>query len=140
MKTKYFILGVLAGIITGLLIGYHMGSRWTQKLTDQLRAEIRASNSGIDEKKNINMASALEQVRKEAQRRGIELTDVSACDACTVRLRIANGPEVSLQWRDMGEDTAACWRDLDRRFGNLIAVVNKANEAKAPVNHVDMVK
>jgi hypothetical protein len=136
MKTKYFIAGIVAGIVVGLLIGYNLGSRWTQKQMDQLRAELFANYSGIDENKAVNMSAALDQVQKEAQRRGVELAELKARDTHTVQFRIVNGPEVSLQWRDMGEDTAISRQNLESKFNNLMAVMKRSNEV--PVKNVDM--
>lgn len=107
-------------------------------MTNKLLAEIVSSTAEIDRKKTVDMTAAIDQVRKQAQRMGIVLTDVGSNDAHTVSFRIAEGPEVSLQWKDMGEDTVASRNDLDRRFGNLIAVVERTSEVKAPLRHVDL--
>lgn len=138
MKTRYFVAGVLTGILCGLLIGYRLGSRWTQKTIDRLCAELRFDTGLTNTNKPINMAAAIGQVQTEADKQGLPLADISARDARTIRMRVAGGPEVSLQWRDMGEDTAASRSDLNRRLSELMVVLKKASEAQAAVREVDI--
>ncbi|MEI6167334.1 MAG: hypothetical protein WCS52_09075 [bacterium] len=140
MKMKHFMVGVVVGLVVGLLIGNYLGVKQTQKLVDQIRAELLSNVQENDESRTVNMALALDQVRKVAQERGLELTSVKALGPRTVQLNIANGPAVSLQWRQMGVDSDASRRDLDRKIGNLMAVIKKAHEVHAPLNHVELTK
>ena len=134
------MLGITIGVIVGLLVGYHMGSRWTQKLTDQLRAEFMVNNGPIDESKAVNMSAAIDQVRKVAQKKGVQLSELKASGMRTVQFRIVNGPMVSLQWRGMGEETALCNRDLEFKFVTLIETMKRAGQVPAEIQNVDMTK
>ncbi len=137
---KNLMIGIVIGLIAGLLVGYHMGSRWTQKLTDKLRAEFVANHSTTDESKAVNMSTAIDQVREVAQRKGVQLSELKASGMRTVKFRIVDGPMVSLQWRDMGEETALCTRDLEFKFARLMETMKRAGQVSTTIRNVDMTK
>lgn len=140
MKYKQFIVGIVVGLIVGLLIGNYIGVKQARKMVDQLRAELLPNSRESIEPRIVDMAVAIEQVRKAAQARGFQISEIRAQDSRAVRMQIANGPAVILHWREMGVDSDASRRDLDNKLSNLMAVIKKANEVRAPLNQVELTK
>ena len=138
MKPRYVIVSVVVAFIVGLLIGVHLGVRHARRFVDQLRAELISSHPVTRYKDVVNMPAAIAQVRASAKRLGLEIRDVSALDAHSVQLHMADGPEVRLRWEGMGEDTARSRTDLDRQLQRLTVALKKANDVRAPVHSVDM--
>ncbi len=140
MKYKQVASGIVVGLVVGLLIGNYIGVKQARKMVDQLRAELLPNRREGIEPRIVDMAVAIEQVRKAAQARGFQISEIRAQDSRAVRMQIVNGPAVILHWREMGVDSDASRRELDNKLNNLNIVLKKANEVRAPLGQVELTK